>query len=342
HGIKRVRQNPDISETRKQKELAKIKQYCQLSDQVLARKSVKDCSPEALDLTKQLLAVNPEFYTIWNYRRNILVNGIFPSRSPSEINDSLSADLLLTTTALRQYPKVYWIWNHRRWCLEHIPDGPDQDLDGWRRTNWTKELYVVEKMLDADARNFHAWNYRRYVLASLATTQSPALELAYTTRKIELNFSNFSAWHQRSKVYTDLWERDMEEDKRRKFKDQEFELIKQAMYTDPGDQSVWLYHRWLVGPGDNQELLVREINVIEELLEIEPDSKWCLDTLVHYKSLLLQHVHADNLILDCVGMLTKLERLDPFRRERYADLGRRQDGPLNLIIDWLLKVKSIK
>ena len=56
-------------------------------------------------------------------------------------------------TALRQYPKVYWIWNHRRWCLEHVPDGPDQDQDGWRRANWAKELHVVEKMLDADARN---------------------------------------------------------------------------------------------------------------------------------------------------------------------------------------------
>lgn len=27
----------------------------------------------------------------------------------------------------------------------------------------------------------------------------------------------------------------------------EFKLIRDAMYTDPHDQSVWIYHRWLIG-----------------------------------------------------------------------------------------------
>lgn len=29
----------------------------------------------------------------------------------------------------------------------------------------------------------------------------------------------------------------------------EFELVKAAFYTDPDDQSAWLYHWWLVAQG---------------------------------------------------------------------------------------------
>ena len=36
--------------------------------------------------------------------------------------------------------------------------------------------------------------------------RSEASDLAFTKRKIESNISNFSAWHQRSKTLTKLWD----------------------------------------------------------------------------------------------------------------------------------------
>jgi geranylgeranyl transferase type-2 subunit alpha len=216
---------------------------------------------------------------------------------------------------------VYWIWNHRRWCLENIPDGPD-DSKEWKKDAWDGELYVVEKMLDADSRNFQAWNYRRYVLASMPVPRSLASEFNYTTRKIESNFSNFSAWHQRSKVLTAMW--DKGELDPVETKEEEFDIIRNAMYTDPGDQSVWVYQRWLVGREAPRDILQREIDAIQELLDEEPESKWCMESLVHYKQQLLQnhreHVDAATLTDQCIGLLGRLKSIDPSRKMRYIEI----------------------
>lgn len=75
---------------------------------------------------------------------------------PKAINELLSDELVMTFAALKKHPKVYWIWNHRRWCLENIPvggDGGEGDEHGWRTAHWGRELLIVEKMLEADARN---------------------------------------------------------------------------------------------------------------------------------------------------------------------------------------------
>ncbi|KAH7914668.1 hypothetical protein BJ138DRAFT_1078976 [Hygrophoropsis aurantiaca] len=324
HSVKRVRQSPEALEAKKQREKSKIQEYLSLTEDVLSRKKQQDWSKTAFELTQQLLRLNPEFYTVWNYRRTILLQGIFPQSTPDEINDLLAEELALTTTALKANPKVYWLWNHRSWCLNNIPDGPEHNSDpnaSWKKVSWDREMFVVEKMLDADARNFHAWNYRRYILANTPIPRSELSELAYTTRKIEASFSNFSAWHQRSKLYVSLWNAGaLDADKSQK---EEFELVRNALYTDPDDQSAWIYHKWLIGSGQNLDVLTREIKSIEELLEEQPDSKWCMESLVQYKHLLLKNhspAHPEHIRQSCLELLHQLEQLDPCRKCRYQDL----------------------
>ncbi|KAJ7871443.1 rab-protein geranylgeranyltransferase [Mycena olivaceomarginata] len=324
HGVKRVRESPEAAAAKKLREQSKINEYLALNDNVLSKKASDDWSREAFNLTTRILQINPEFYTAWNYRRKILLQGIFPASSPEEINDLLTEDLSMTTAALKMHPKVYWIWNHRRWCLENVPDGPttEGDVNGWRKTNWDREMFVVDKMLDADSRNFHAWGYRRYVLANMPVARPETAELAYTTRKIESNFSNFSAWHQRTKILSSLWSSGKLDYSRSK--ENEFELVRNAMYTDPNDQSVWIYHRWLMGAGDDKDVLEREIAIIQELLDEQSDSKWCMESLVHYKRLLLKNHHssvdASSLTSDCRRLLSDLRVLDPARRRRYEEI----------------------
>jgi geranylgeranyl transferase type-2 subunit alpha len=64
-------------------------------------------------------------------------------------------------------------------------------------------------MLQADERNFHAWNYRALVVDTQikALSERPDAQIAFIKEECELadkiiskNFSNYSAWDFRSKM----------------------------------------------------------------------------------------------------------------------------------------------
>lgn len=94
---------------------------------------------------------------------------------------------------------------------------------------WQKELDLVGKMLSLDSRNFHGWGYRRMVVSEVEKLSARALDMSasrteeeflYTTKMVESNLSNFSAWHRRSKLIpTLLEERKASDDERREFLD---------------------------------------------------------------------------------------------------------------------------
>lgn len=177
-------------------------------------------------MTTKLLEMNPEYYTVWNYRRRLL-QSFFPGDPSTEtriadiwsdvsgtekVRKYILDDLAFLLPLLRKFPKCYWIWNYRIWLLDEasrrLPPKIAYDI-------WQKELGLVGKMLSLDGRNFHGWGYRRKVVSELeklsakldsAGTSMTEAEFNYTTKMIESNLSNFSAWHRRSKLIPKLLE----------------------------------------------------------------------------------------------------------------------------------------
>lgn len=341
--------------------------------------------PTSMAVAARLLEINPDVVTAWNLRRETIVSlaeeaaaaeaahstetnisttststtdsAASPDSSP--YSPPLEDELALTEKTLRKNPKSYPSWHHRRWTVRRIVEAArsSQETAADADTVLAREIRLVEKLLEMDDRNFHCWGYRRFV-AALASA-SPSDELAFTTRKIEANFSNYSAWHHRSSVLPLAHgvPRDGDGDGLfpgtrvlpKEVLDAEYELVQQAFFTEPEDQSGWMYHRWLTGqtaggrtgmgtgtvgngvsrdgdgdipvpvpvPGDVAETLDREAALCREIIEMEPSSRWPVATLARLRAASGTDTGAEE-SREC---FKKLEGLDPMRRGYYCDCG---------------------
>ncbi|GMN40166.1 hypothetical protein TIFTF001_009394 [Ficus carica] len=213
---------------------AKSQKLGALQSQFLSHHHNRNYSQEALDVSAKLLEIIPESYTAWNYRKLAVQHNLAQSESdPDSVKSILDQELRVVESALRQNFKSYGAWHHRKWVLSKGHSSIDH------------ELRLLDRLQKADSRNFHAWNYRRFVAALMNRSEED--ELNYTTDTINTNFSNYSAWHNRSVLLSSLLEKKVQGflPKEKALSD-EYELVHQAIFTDPDDQSGWFYYLWLL------------------------------------------------------------------------------------------------
>ncbi|KAJ4950557.1 hypothetical protein NE237_027389 [Protea cynaroides] len=228
HGRPRKAPKPDDEAS-----AAKAAQLQTLQVQLLQNHHDKIYTKEALEICAKLVEVNPEHYTAWNYRK-LAVESILRSETDADaIKAILTQELRVAESALRRNFKCYAAWYHRKWVLNKGFLSLDH------------EFRLLDQFQKLDSRNFHAWNYRRHVAA--LKNLSLEEELKFTTDMIDTNFSNYSAWHNRSVLLSDLLKQKVQGySHREKVLTEEYELVHQAIFTDPDDQSGWFYHLWLL------------------------------------------------------------------------------------------------
>ncbi|KAJ9614638.1 Rab geranylgeranyltransferase [Cladophialophora chaetospira] len=352
HGVPRAATREERTAEARQKELKEISQYQQLVEEVNTKVAAKEFTPELLQKTAELLKKNPEYYTVWNHRRRIYVNEfddlarqvllkeIDEDNRISQMLDIIQLDLQFLFPLLLKFPKCYWIWNHRLWLLEQstalLPATRARKL-------WEEELGLVGKMLNRDSRNFHGWGYRRTVVQSL---ESPVLqgqsmarsEFAYTKKMIGSDLSNFSAWHNRTKLILRILDEEKASDQeRQKMLEEELDLIHKALF-DPYDQSLWFYHQNLMCTFDPDQVaksmaprlsneqrlgyVAAEREYIEEVLEDAQDCKWPYQALIEC-TMLENKIKSEFQQADRAKItewLQKLKALDPLRKGRWIDM----------------------
>uniref|UniRef100_A0A6M2DHR2 Geranylgeranyl transferase type-2 subunit alpha n=1 Tax=Xenopsylla cheopis TaxID=163159 RepID=A0A6M2DHR2_XENCH len=238
HGRIKTRSTEEEAARKLKERQAKVVAYKQISSQIFEMREKKQLNGVLMNLLAQALSANPDIYTFWNIRKEVLQYLVAQNELDqvdiSETQTLYDAELPLTENCLRVNPKSYSTWHHRCWVLSNAPN-----------VNWDNELQICTKYLKMDERNFHCWDYRRFVVYKAHTTAKD--ELAFSTKKIHENFSNYSAWHYRSKLlpllYADRTENRLCDSKLQ----EELELVLNAAFTDPSDSSAWFYQRWLLG-----------------------------------------------------------------------------------------------
>ncbi|KAL7728079.1 hypothetical protein ACLKA6_017928 [Drosophila palustris] len=280
HGRVKVRTTEEERERKKKEQVLRMRAYRVAMTRIQKKRNAGELDDELLGLTVQILQRNPDISTLWNIRRECVLHKIVQLEKAAEIPVAPAADesaalegegeaggdkgdgdkevvvvaeekptaaellqgiyateLGLTEQCLMVNPKSYNSWHHRCWTLEQNP-----------QADWQRELQLCNKYLKYDERNFHTWDYRRYVSAKAAVPAEK--ELDFCTDKIKVNFSNYSSWHHRSLLLPLLYpnerhDRPMSEHKLK----QELEMVLTAAFTDPNDSSAWFYQRWLLGGG---------------------------------------------------------------------------------------------
>ncbi|EGW34992.1 alpha subunit of geranylgeranyl transferase type 2 [Spathaspora passalidarum NRRL Y-27907] len=353
HNVKRVNISAELKKLKLEKDQLKIKRYQELTAKLFDLRDNNTYTQDAFNETTTLLLMNPEFYTVWNYRREILSNIYKPvGANVDDYAQVLNDELQLVLQQLKKFPKCYWIWNHRRWCLF--------ELVALHRVNWMYEFAVVSKLLELDQRNFHGWQYRRFIVENIekeSVAKDPSHEKVillkikldefdYTTTKVQSDFSNFSAWHNRGNLIPKIYKLVHEIEVPAEFKERvklfdnpydilihELDMIKTGIYMSPEDTSIWSYYNWLLtddfftkaySKEEYLKVLHNQLEVISEVNELEKedngqDNIWCLKSIIFTKTLINKQQRGEVLTDEIKSYLKILIKIDPLRKGKYED-----------------------
>ncbi|KAK9325847.1 hypothetical protein V1517DRAFT_312784 [Lipomyces orientalis] len=248
--------------------------------------SVEEFSDRALQLTADLIFMNPAHYTVWAYRARLLL----------ALKKDLEQELIWIEEVGEQFPKNYQIWNHR----EVIVDKYDNPI---------RELPFIEVMLELDSKNYHVWSYRQWVVRRFDLWIT---ELDYTDRMIENDVRNNSAWNHR---YFAMFGK--AEDVARTAIDDEIDYAKTAILKAPQNASAWNY---LLGVLKHSNRSLSEIedfcNDLATLPTTEPSTDIDMDQITSARALeVLADIYASRHEVEKAAQAWTLlaEKYDPIR-----------------------------
>mmetsp|Transcript_3107 Transcript_3107/g.4198 ORF Transcript_3107/g.4198 Transcript_3107/m.4198 type:complete len:343 (-) Transcript_3107:153-1181(-) len=276
------------------------------------RTQFQSSSKQAMDwetedrLTAAALQNNPKAYGAWFHRKWCLVQ-------QETTTKALQQELALTVRFLDRDERNFHCWNYRRLIVSLLlmKNAKSSPLAGAGAGAWNLLLEDKDEplLLMGNQVALSETMDKTDGTSDDDSTDWIAHEWDFTQQKIQQNFSNFSAFHYRSKLY-ELVQPTMKD---------ELSLVENAIFTEPDDQTAWWYQSFLLrqSTADRPEWEGHVAN-LQELLEEVPNSKWVVLGLMNCG--MQQKILPNDRLLD---LCRKLMVLDSDRKGRYMSLEKR-------------------
>ncbi|KAK5112913.1 hypothetical protein LTR62_003735 [Meristemomyces frigidus] len=196
--------------------IAYSSEYEECMSYLRAVMAANEYSDRVLDLTEDLIDMNPAHYTVWLYRARCLFH----------LDKDLREELeWLNETAL-EHQKNYQIWHHRNLVVDKLDD-------------CTGETVFIAQMFKRDAKNYHVWSYRQWLVRRFGLWESGELE--FTEEMLREDVRNNSAWNHRWFVVNGR--EGVPGVKDPEIREREIEFAQAAVGLTPQNQSPWNYLR---------------------------------------------------------------------------------------------------
>lgn len=154
HGRLKVRTSAEEAIRKKKEQDLKAKAYRNGIEKIFSMRNKNELGQQLLDLTEKILSVNPDFSTLWNIRKECIIEMSKAEDFDTSIYDR---DLGFTELCLQVQPKSYGAWYHRVWILEHSP-----------KPDYEREVKLCSRYLKLDERNckykFHKFLFSLLIL----------------------------------------------------------------------------------------------------------------------------------------------------------------------------------
>ncbi|KAL2073023.1 hypothetical protein VTL71DRAFT_10347 [Oculimacula yallundae] len=214
HGVSRTATTGQRTEEQRIAEQKEILKYQELEELIRVKVAERQYTLEVLELTSKLLRKNPEYYTVWNVRRRLLIYGLF-----SKPSDSSSLSTASPITSPNDTIKASFETSSSSTSVPFTestttPQSPSSQSHGKNGTTLDlikADLEFLFPIMVEYPKCYWLWNYRLWLLKEANHRLEPDVakelwkrELILVGKMLVRDSRNFHGWGYRRMVVAEL------------------------------------------------------------------------------------------------------------------------------------------